>query len=262
MDEDATVTLRALIAGNVSRLRDDAQVPAERVAQAAEAVGLNWTPSWVTAVEHGQKALSCEQLIALPIVLSAALGHRVTLADLLLGDDPVVLSKNDGHTAIENAYLREVVTGSTFKRPFPDVGQDATALLMASNAAAMEKMRTIREANLGEVDVRTLGRAEAGSGVAEAKIARSLAVAEIVVVAAAASLWGRSLSDERDAQLREDPSRSATAVNRTLIAEVTKRINDARADPLAASPDAVANVPQQTEPSRRRTRDPQAPRYG
>lgn len=261
MDDDATVTLRALIASNVSRLREDSGVPAERVAQAAEAVGLTWTVAWVEAMEHGQKALGAEQLVALPIVLSAALGHRVTLADLLAGDEPVVLGKGEGHAPIENAYLREVVTGSTFKRPFPEVGQDATALLLASNAAVQEKLRTIREANLDDVDVRTLGRAEAGSGAAEAKLARRLDVAEIVVVGAAASLWGRSLSDERDARLRDDPTLSATAVNRTLVAEVTRRLTTAAE--AGSRPGQTHNLPRQPERSRRRARDTGASaRYG
>lgn len=236
MEVETAVTVRNLIASNLSRLRAEAQVSPDRIARAAEAVGLHWTPAWIQAVEQGQRALSSEQLLALPIVLSTALAHRVTLADLLLGEEPVLLSTGN---PIGADYLREVVTGSPFKRHFTEVAQDATALLMASNAAAVEKMRTVREANLGDVDVRTLGRAEAGSGSTEAKLARRLDVPEIIVVAAAASLWGRSLSDERDAQLRENSSLTATAVNRKLTAEVAKRIAEA----------ATGNVPAQRRES-------------
>lgn len=165
----------------------------------------------------------------MPIVLSAALAHRVTLADLLLGDDPIVWRNGANNTSpITAAYLREIVTGAPFRRHFTEAGQDATALLIASNAAAVEKMRTVREANLGDVDVRTLGRAEAGAGTAESRLARRLNVPEIIVIAAAASLWGRSLSDERDALVRTNgTSQSLTTITRRLTNEVTKRISQA-----------------------------------
>ncbi|WP_117212815.1 hypothetical protein [Allorhizocola rhizosphaerae] len=233
MEVEAAVTVRELIANNLSRLRNEARVPIERVAQAASAMGLGWSPAWLQAIEQGQKSLTSEQLLTMPIVLSAALTRRITLADLLMGEQSVMLNPS-AHSPVLASYLREVVVGSPFKRSVSEVPHDATAMLMASNAEAVEKMRTVRAANLADVDVRTLGRAEAGSGSTEAKLARQLGVPEIIVIAAAASLWGRSLSDERDAQLREDSTLSATAVNRRLTAEVTKRINDAAAGKPAA----------------------------
>lgn len=223
--EAAAITVRELIATNVSRLRAGARIPVERIVEAAEAVGLHWTPAWVLALEHGQKPLTSEQLLALPVVLSAALSHRVTLADLLAGDEQVMLVR----TPVAAAYLREAVTGNPLQNSnLSDYAQDATALLKATNAAAVQKMQLVRAANLGDVDVRTLGRAEAGSGSAEAKLARRLGVPEIVVIAAAAILWGRSLSDERDVRLRENQALTAASVNRRLTAELTKRINDAQ----------------------------------
>jgi hypothetical protein len=224
----AAVTFRELVASNLLRLRETAHVPVERVVQAAQGVGLNWSAAWLRSVEQGQKALSGEELVAMPIVLSAALAHRVTLADLLISDDPVVWKRDSA--PIPASYLREVVTGTPFRRHFTDTAHDATALLIASNAAAVEKMRTVREANLGDVDMRTLGRAEAGSGTAEARLARRLGVPEIVVIAAAASLWGRSLSDERDALVRANGTdQSLATITRRLTAEVTKRIAEAAA---------------------------------
>jgi len=233
VETETAVTFRDLVASNVSRLREAAQVSVERVVKAANSIGLDWNAGWLRAVEHGQKALSAEELVAMPIVLSTALAHRVTLADLLLGDAPVVWRPDS--SPIAASYLREIVTGAPFRRHFTDAAQDATALLMASNAAAVEKMRTVREANLGDVDVRTLGRAEAGSGAAEARLARRLGVPEIIVIAAAASLWGRSLSDERDALVRANGSKQALAtITRRLTNDVTKRINEA-AEPASAS---------------------------
>lgn len=225
VEGEAAITFRALVAGNVLRLRESAGVAVERIVQAARGMGLNWSNTWVRGVEQGHRVLTAEELVALPMVLTSALAHRVTLADLLLGDDQVELGKGEPVAA---AYLRETVTSAPFKRHVSEAAADATALLLASNAAAVEKMRTVREANLGDVDMRTLGLAEAGSGSAEARLARRLEVPEIVVIAAAASLWGRSLSDERDAQMRTNGApQSIATVTRRLTEKVIKRIIDA-----------------------------------
>jgi hypothetical protein len=226
VEAETPITFRDLVASNVSRLREAAQVPVDRVVKAAQSMGLEWNASWLRGVEQGQRSLTGEELIALPVVLSAALAHRVTLADLLLGDAPVVVRPDA--SPIAAPYLREIITGAPYRRHFSDVTQDATALLMASNAAAVEKMRIVREANFSDVDMRTLGRAEAGSGTAESRLARRLDVAEIIVIAAAASLWGRSLSDERDALLRGSGAKQSLAtITRRLSNEVTRRINEA-----------------------------------
>jgi hypothetical protein len=226
VEAETPITFRDLVASNVSRLREAAQVSVDRVVKAAQSIGLEWNASWLRGVEHGTRSLSGEELIALPVVLSTALAHRVTLADLLLGEAPVVVKPDS--SPIAAAHLREVVTGAPYSRHFADVAQDVTAMLMASNAAAVEKMRTVRQANLSDVDVRTLGRAEAGSGTAESRLARRLDVPEIIVIAAAASLWGRSLSDERDALVRVNGAKQSLAtITRRLSNEVTRRIHEA-----------------------------------
>ena len=76
------------------------------------------------------------------------------------------------------------------------------------------------------MDIRALGRAEAGAGEAENRLARRLSIAPIRVIAAAASLWGRSLTEERDARLA-DGAGPAAVVARRLTAELTARLDDA-----------------------------------
>jgi hypothetical protein len=233
------VTLRDLVSGNIGRLRANAQVPLERVAQAATAMGQKWTVAWLQSVEQGKRALNAEQLLLLPLVLSAALAHRVTLADLLAGEHVITVSPEQ---QITSAQLRDVVTGGPSLRPFRTAAAapDPTTMLMASNQQAVEKMRTVRDANLGNVDVRTLGQAEAGAGQAEQRLAKRLGVPVIVVIAAAASLWGRSLSDERDAQIKEEPAAEA-AITRRLSAAVSARITEAAESAKScAEPEAVS----------------------
>ncbi|WP_157631598.1 hypothetical protein [Catelliglobosispora koreensis] len=228
--------LRELIAANIQRLRSaTAGVGPEDIARAATNFGLSWTPAWVTGVEKGQKALTAEQLIALPFVLSSALGHRISLSDLFLGDASIHLGEPVPGTSLSPSYLREVITATPFRRPFLDLDlpdpADADAAAPSPVVQAAEKMREITRAGLGDVDVRALKRAEEGAGEAEAKLAKKLNVAEIVVIAAAASLWGRSLTEERDAQLEPEDSvkTSRATLTRKMSAQIVEKLEQAEA---------------------------------
>jgi hypothetical protein len=225
-----TITLRELVAGNLRRLRSVTQATPDDVVRAARHLGLDWTAAWLQSVERAQKSLTSEQLLALPIVLTTALGHRVSIADLLDGDASVLVGKPDG-APVSASYLREVVTASPFRRSFTGlVERPAESEHSAAVRQAAEKVRAISRANLGNVDIRVLNRAELGAGDAEVKLARKLAVPPIVVIAASAELWGRSLTEEREALLKpaDDGSVPAAApVLRKLSAAVAQRIADA-----------------------------------
>lgn len=233
MTPTPVITLRELVAGNLRRMRASTTSTHQDIARASERFGLNWTANWIQAVERGQKALSAEQLLALPLVLSIALAHRVSLADLLLGDDSVRIGGEEAEP-VKASAIREVITAPPFRRSFTGlVERDSDADRHVSAAAqAAEKMRLIGRANLGDVDIRALTRAETGAGEAEAKLARKLGVAEIVVVAASALLWGRSLTEERQERLKpgeDGTAPAATVVSRRLTAAVTSRIAEAAA---------------------------------
>jgi hypothetical protein len=121
---------------------------------------------------------------------------------------------------------------------------------VSSAQGAAERLREIRGAGLGGVDIRALERARAGAGDAEARLARRLAVAPVVVVAAAASLWGRSLTEERDARVAAGDGPVST-VSRRLTGELTARLDDAgrRAAELARAEFERAE-PERVEPER------------
>jgi hypothetical protein len=225
----AQMNTRELIAGNLRRLCAEAGARVADLVPSAKAHGLDWTPAWLAAVEKGNRALSADQLLALPVVLSAALRYRVTLADLLAGDAPVSFAADpsvaEPSASVPAAYLRDVVTGTPVPRPFarhqppPPAGPDATA-------RAAQRLREITRAGLGDVDIRALARAERGAGAAEARLARRLAVPTIAVVAAAASLWGRSLTEEQADRLTA--GEPAATVARRLAADLTGRLRMAR----------------------------------
>jgi hypothetical protein len=223
------IPLRELVAANLRRLRQDAGRSAEDLIPAARAHGLDWTASWLSSVERGIRALTADQLLALPVVLSAALGHRVSLADLLVGDAPVSLGAPGelAPSSISAGYLLDVVTGHptrrSFTQPPPPPAPDNTLAAVAARAA--QRMRDIRDAGLGDVDARALARAEEGAGTAEAKLAKRLGVAPVVVAAAAASLWGHSLTEEQ-AALTAAGTNAATAA-RTVNTALSDKLRDA-----------------------------------
>jgi len=238
------VTVRELVSRNVRRLRLNAAASHEDVARAARHYGLRWTVQWVTAVERGHRMPTAEQLVALPIVLTEAFGHRVGLADLLLGDEPVKLRakviEDEPAVPVSGSYLREVATAPPYRRPFAMPGMTTSGIDGGDGALARAaaKMREISRAGLGDVDIRALHRAEAGAGDVEDKLARKLGVAPIIVIAAAAGLWGRSLTEERQARLTVDtfsdePHPQPATVMRRLKAELTERIEQAAARALA-----------------------------
>jgi transcriptional regulator with XRE-family HTH domain len=215
-----------LIAINVRRLRQDAGVELADISRAARGSGLEWTPTWLSSIERGTRSPSAEQLLALPVVLTEALGHRVTLADLLVGEAPVLLSTDAATRAsVPAKYLRDVVTGEPMRRPFAALVVEQTVAINPATRAA-DKMREIRDAGLGDLDVRALDRAEAGAGDAEIRLAKKLAVAPIRVIAAAASLWGHSLTEERAARLAAGDG-TAPAVTKKLTTELMIRMTDA-----------------------------------
>ena len=227
------VPARVLLAENLRRLRTDAGVTVDQVARAAYGHGLDWTATFLSGVEKGTRGLTAEQLLALPVVLADALGFRVTLTDLLAGDAPVLLVAEPPGTrsgrqraAVPAGYLRDLVTGEPVPRPFSAPPQPGPVPEVSPAQRAAEQVREIRRAGLGDVDIRALGRAQAGAGEAETRLARKLAVPSIVVVAAAASLWGRSLTEERDARVAAGEGPVAT-VSRRLTGDLTARLEDA-----------------------------------
>ncbi|HZM80169.1 MAG TPA: hypothetical protein VFC19_30920 [Candidatus Limnocylindrales bacterium] len=223
------VTLRELVAANLRRLRNATNAEPADVVRAAAQFGLQWTASWYASVEKGQKPLSAEQLLALPPILTSAFAYRVSLSDLLLGEGSMHLGQQVEGTTISLHYLRELVTADPFKRSFLDFNEQGAAPEITPAQAAAAKMREIVRANLGDVDIRALARAEAGATDLEAKLARKLGVPEIVVIAAAASCWGRSMAEEREALMNPeegDPPKAAT-VSRKITTAITNKLEEA-----------------------------------
>ncbi|HEY3007808.1 MAG TPA: hypothetical protein VGJ63_07040 [Micromonosporaceae bacterium] len=239
------MAVSALLGRNLERLRVDATATYNDLARAARRLGLDWSEQWFAAIELGTRPMSAEELIALPMVLAEALRRTVGLGDLLLGDEPIRLAA--GSTPVSAGALRNMLAAPPQRRAFVADHETWATPDDSPLVRAAERMREIREAGLGDVDVRALAQAEEGGGEREARLARRLGVPPVVVFAACAALWGRSLTEERAARVREGGDSAPPAViMRRLTAELARKIARAAAaghPDEAAAPVLTATIP-------------------
>jgi hypothetical protein len=67
--------------------RESTTATGDWVAAEANALArLGWDRSTVSKIENGTRALTVEELLLLPTILTAATGRRITLAEVLAGD--------------------------------------------------------------------------------------------------------------------------------------------------------------------------------
>lgn len=218
-----SIDLRALLGLNLQRLRLEGGATHGDLERAASPHGLDRPASWFADVERGARPVSAEELISLPFVLADATHRAVALADLLVGEEPIRLTTES--TPMPPATIRSVLTAPPQPRAFVD---DHAPKQLASRESALtraaERAREIREAGFGEIDVRVLAHSEDGAGDRERRLARRLGVPRVVVVAACAALWGRSLTEQRAALLREPDAPPTAAIMRRLTGEITREI--------------------------------------
>ena len=94
MPDDLYDTIRTKLRAHRGR-----DVSAEAVAKEARELGLTWTRATVADIEVGRRRVAAHELLALPLVLSAATGKPVRLVDLIgdgvsLGDSITLTPQN------------------------------------------------------------------------------------------------------------------------------------------------------------------------
>jgi hypothetical protein len=194
------MTLEELIGRNVERLRTAAGARQEDVAAAAKAHGLTWGRSSVANLEAGRAATSAVEFMLLPSIMRAATGQPTALADLLA---PV-----DGKATTVD--LTDVIA----------VKASTLALSLTAGAAG--------------IPLRAL-QVVADADEATQKAARKLGITPEQAAAVALKLWGRRLSDVRDARAAARTPKGASPrsvqairgqVSRELIAELAAAIGN------------------------------------
>jgi transcriptional regulator with XRE-family HTH domain len=212
-------TAQQVLRTNLLRLRKERGQRQDDLAEAVREVGLEWTQATVAAIETGNRKLSLEEVFLLAVVL------RIPLADLLVTEDKAIdfsgvrLSSTD---AARVAKGELVFIGST---------QAAARVLAERSQTGLAKHAEMaRRYGVPDREIWKAGIASLGDP--EGKAARRLGVSAFDVAAAALSLWGHRLGQERDRRVSEGPKTSDLRarrghVTRALLKELRERIDAA-----------------------------------
>jgi transcriptional regulator with XRE-family HTH domain len=157
---------------NLERIRATKGWSQDEVASRGWQVGLPWTRSTITALEGGRRTLSVSELVLLALTLDTS------VAELMAGRGHAGLG--DG-SELALADVRSVLAG------------------VQDNADVRKRIRRVRHQKYERA-------MQAVSGEAEQKAARNLGVTAQTIAEVSFDLWGRSLTDERDARVEQEGS--------------------------------------------------------
>lgn len=225
-------------------------------------LGLSWDRTKVAALERGDKAISAEELMLLPVVLADA-GAPIRGMAELFGDGVVDVRISYAFGALQAHEVAELLTGKVYavvgKSRHPSgravtkdgLGRGIGALIPDPKSGM--RLPPISPNELGaaidrlvemgfRADPDALRQAAVSAGEAEEKAARKLGEAKLVVAGVAFALWGRSLTEERDRLVGMEIERSqwdpdftprrVQAIRghqtRRLLAEMSERIDAAK----------------------------------
>lgn len=200
-------SLASVVGKNARTLRGD--LSGDRLANAARKHGLNWGTGRIADLEAGRVSPTLPTLISLALALGDVRGQPVKLADLLHHDGFVTVS---GDLVLSGEALTHFVSGwpvHRLLRYLPGGAEKIASLIeRVDDSRAQMKLSFV-----DVVDKRLSGDIYQRSGEAEERAARALDIDTYDLAIAAAYLWGRSLSDERDRRAGS----SATAQKRGRI---------------------------------------------
>jgi len=224
---NAPRALRQVIGARVKHLREQAGGRQEDIARVARSFGLAWPRQKVDELERGKKAISAEELVLLPFVLSHALDRAVSMAHLFDDDDRITLSAQTDIPARDVlAELCGAKPAGTFVNLTHLPSFDAVEVIARAFGRPVRRMEAL---GLDQMSSRALLAVERSSGEPEARAARQVGEGSIVFTAICYHLWGRSLSTERDARVAASLPNAAPAstvrakrgrVTRELVAEI------------------------------------------
>lgn len=197
-------TFRVVVGEAVRNLRESSQKRQEDVSQTARALGLAWSRSKVATLEQGGKAVTLEEFVILPTVLTEALGRPVTYEDLFPDPDELLyltpklrvlagrltgIFDAGGYVPEWTHYDRAVEDALDRLEETMDALKPMLARMKALGfPTGLQALANIREHPVG---------------IAEGRAAKKLDEPRLVVMAVGLDLWGRPLTAERDARVAE-----------------------------------------------------------
>jgi transcriptional regulator with XRE-family HTH domain len=210
------LTLQQVVAKNVRRLRHEKELRQEDVATAARRSGLRWTAVTVTQLESGNRSITMEEFVLLPMML------RCSLKDLIHHEELIQVTD----TALLPAATIESLVSD---RPIDASFEDDVPWIPALEEELDTKVKdAVWRAHFVPSLLSYLLVREGSQGEAERKAAITLkAMSPAEVAAYSLRCWGRTLTEERDLRAAEQGSnKEARAVRghitRTLLECIQK----------------------------------------
>lgn len=208
-----------MIGANARAHRKRHSMTLDEVAKVARSHGLRWTSSRTGDFESGRVSSTIGTVVAACMAYSEATGDPLTVSAVLATQDQLDLTPE---LSLTSDRLKEILAGGD---PTPLAGDtkgtDEIRKSVASSANAFRQAAT----RFPDVDIRTLKDVEDNSGLATSRLAADLETSVQMINAASASLWNRSVEDERDSRAGEHatPQRRGH-VMRTLKSELRQAI--------------------------------------
>ncbi len=170
----------AVVGDNLRRLREQSRLTQYEAAHLVKQYGLRWSRSKIAAIEAGERST-----VSLADVLLLALAFRVSITEFFEGDGDVMLAEHLG--PVPRDWAIAIMQGN---HPPPEITR---------------QQATEREHHDVEHLFATIDAFARGPDAIEADhaLARRLGVPVDDVVRVARSMWGRTLTDERDARVVE-----------------------------------------------------------
>jgi transcriptional regulator with XRE-family HTH domain len=210
------MSLTDAIATRLRQLRMEHGGRQEEIAAAARHFGLQWTQATVAAIETGKRRLSLEELTLLPLILQYVFKWLVGFSELVPNDKVIEVTPQ---LRLKGSTVTEIWSGGYEEGILEEI-----PLLRAKLEQSWKELDAIDQAiclawpNTTNGELMLYGERihYESHGVAEQKAARRLGVRPWMIVVAAHHLWGRGLTEEREARMNKD-SDGATS-SRTLQA--------------------------------------------
>ncbi|MFB4300628.1 hypothetical protein [Actinomadura sp. NTSP31] len=226
-------SFREVIGDAVRRLREGGGMRQEDLARTAQVMGLKWSRSKVAALELGDKAVTLEEFAVLPVLLEETLNRKITYGDLFPDHDELLyltpkLRVLAGRWAsiFDDEYVPELTV-------YDRAVEDSLEKLAATQQQLEPIFKRLKALGYSTGLPAISSLREATVGLAEDRAAAKLGEPRLVVVAVSLDLWGRSLTEERDARVAaalpdDAPARSVQArrglVTRELVDALQGRI--------------------------------------
>ena len=233
--------ISAVVGENLHTWRMGAGLTQDEVAHWACSLGFEWTQATVAAIETGRREVSLSEFVALPFLaqLAGSADSWNRLASFLPdAPEPDTESTGDGDDSNASAFVLDLRTCVEVQlspgcwiytehlrallgghpaggRKVPKDALVTFRTLGESISSVSETIKASLEAALDDLPAVLRATTDLGIGLlgprdAEQKAAKKLGVTADDVLAAALTLWGKTLTDERDARAEKQVSGDAS----------------------------------------------------